>query len=182
MSAAELNPGKVNLVDSTGRHYQVDWLYWQPDQSCVLTVLYDAERVLLIDKLRGFGAGKVSVPGGRIETGETALQAAIRETQEEVGLTPQELREAGRLSFAFTDDFNMHCTVFAAQAWQGSPYSTPEARPFWCPRTEIPYGHMWSDDLIWLPLLFEERPFEARFVFEENLSLWHQIRVKQQSE
>jgi len=172
-----LNPGKISLIDSARQPYEIDWQTWQPSERCVLTVLYDASNVLLIDKLQGFGTGKVSVPGGRIEPGETPLQAAVRETEEEVGLTPLSLREAGRLHFAFTHGFHMHVTVFATQAWEGDLRSTDEARPFWCRRSEIPYGRMWSDDLLWVPLLFEERPFDGHFVFEDNLSLWHQIHA-----
>ena len=41
-------------------------------------------------------AGIWSFPGGRIEPGETAVRAAVRELGEETGLTPADL---GRLSF-----------------------------------------------------------------------------------
>lgn len=33
-------------------------------------------------------AGQISFPGGKIEEGETAIQTAMRETQEEIGLSP----------------------------------------------------------------------------------------------
>lgn len=42
-------------------------------------------------------AGQVSFPGGRIEAGETPEQAALRETQEEVGLDPRLTSLAGRM-------------------------------------------------------------------------------------
>lgn len=38
-----------------------------------------------------FGNGLICGPGGHVEYGETAEQAAIRETQEEFGITPKEL-------------------------------------------------------------------------------------------
>ena len=42
-------------------------------------------------------AGQVAFPGGRIELGETAEQAALREAEEEVGLAPALARILGRL-------------------------------------------------------------------------------------
>jgi 8-oxo-dGTP pyrophosphatase MutT (NUDIX family) len=42
-------------------------------------------------------AGQVSFPGGRIEAGETAEDAALREAEEEVGLDPRAVRLVGRL-------------------------------------------------------------------------------------
>ncbi len=42
-------------------------------------------------------AGQVAFPGGRMETGESAEQAALREAEEEVGLAPGLPRLLGRL-------------------------------------------------------------------------------------
>lgn len=42
--------------------------------------------------------GQVSLPGGAVEAGETIEEAALREAEEEVGITPSEVRVLGRLS------------------------------------------------------------------------------------
>jgi ADP-ribose pyrophosphatase YjhB (NUDIX family) len=54
---------------------------------CVGAVIRDeAERLLLIQRGHDPGAGRWSVPGGRVEAGETDQQAVVREVAEETGL------------------------------------------------------------------------------------------------
>ena len=45
------------------------------------------DRILLIQRKGAHGAGSYSIPGGAIEHGETAREAAVREVTEEVGIT-----------------------------------------------------------------------------------------------
>src|SRR5580692_7537148 len=54
---------------------------------CVGAIIFDeAGRLLLIKRGHDPGAGLWSVPGGRIEPGETDQQAVVREVAEETGL------------------------------------------------------------------------------------------------
>jgi 8-oxo-dGTP pyrophosphatase MutT (NUDIX family) len=43
-------------------------------------------------------AGQIALPGGRIEKDETALETALRETWEEIGITPDQIEILGTLS------------------------------------------------------------------------------------
>ena len=144
---------------------KVDWELWTPTEQAVLCFIFRDQEVLLIEKLRGLGAGKVNAPGGRIEAGETALQAAIREVQEEVTVTPQDLSHLGNLKFAFVDGYNLECLVFRAESHIGTPSSTPEAIPFWNAIDTLPYERMWADDREWLPYLLRHESFTGQFVF-----------------
>ena len=55
---------------------------------CVGAVIKDgAGRLLLIKRGHDPGAGLWSLPGGRVEPGETDAQALVREMREETGLT-----------------------------------------------------------------------------------------------
>jgi 8-oxo-dGTP diphosphatase len=54
---------------------------------CVGAIIRDeAERLLLVQRGHEPGAGRWSLPGGRVEAGETDQQAVVREVAEETGL------------------------------------------------------------------------------------------------
>jgi ADP-ribose pyrophosphatase YjhB (NUDIX family) len=58
----------------------------KPIVAVAAIVFDDAGRVLLVERGRAPGAGLWTVPGGKVETGETLAQAATREVLEETGL------------------------------------------------------------------------------------------------
>lgn len=45
--------------------------------------------------------GEVCFPGGRMETGETAVEAALRETREELGISADDITVLGELDFLY---------------------------------------------------------------------------------
>ena len=55
-------------------------------QLCVGAVVVEEGRLLLIRRGTPPGQGRWSVPGGRVETGETLGEAVVRELAEETGL------------------------------------------------------------------------------------------------
>ena len=120
----------------------------------------------MIRKKRGLGAGKINAPGGRLEPGETALEAAIRETEEEVGVTPVSPSHRGELHFQFLDGLALHCAVYLAEGCIGEPIETEEAIPHWMEPSAIPYHEMWADDIHWLPGLLRGGKFRGYFHFD----------------
>ena len=146
----------------------VPWESWEPQDRCVLTYVMDGDKILLILKKRGLGEGYYNAPGGHIELEETSLEAAVRETKEETGLTVSGLKEKGTLRFQFKDGLRMVCYVFIADSWEGELKECDEARPFWTDKNAIDYDMMWKDDKLWLPLLLEEREFEGWFIFSDR--------------
>ncbi|HUQ38636.1 MAG TPA: NUDIX domain-containing protein [Acidimicrobiales bacterium] len=53
---------------------------------CVGAIAVDGDRLLMIRRGHGPAAGEWSVPGGRVEAGETLAEAVVREVAEETGL------------------------------------------------------------------------------------------------
>jgi 8-oxo-dGTP diphosphatase len=146
----------------------IDWTLWRPTERAVLSFMRDGDRLLLIHKKTGLGAGKVNAAGGRIEPGETAVQAAVRETVEEVCMEPKNPEKRGELFFQFKDGYKLHGEVFLSTEFSGTPAETREAAPFWCAIGDIPYHDMWEDDRYWLPLALKGIPFKAYFIFDND--------------
>ena len=53
---------------------------------CIGAIAIDEDDLLLIRRGRGVAAGFWSVPGGRVEEGETLAEAVVRELREETGI------------------------------------------------------------------------------------------------
>jgi 8-oxo-dGTP diphosphatase len=151
----------------------VDWSTYAPRIRATLLFVRRHGRLLLIRKKRGFGAGKVNGPGGKIAPGETPLAAAIREVEEEVGVTPTGVRARGTLAFVFTDGLTLHVSVFTATGCIGEPTESDEALPFECDETALPFDEMWADDRVWLPALLAGDDVELRAVFDGDTLLDH---------
>ena len=144
----------------------IDWSRWRAKDPATLVFVVKDSSMLLIRKKRGLGAGKINAPGGRLEPGETPLEAAIRETREEVLVTPLDLSYAGVNLFQFVDGYSIHVHVFKALDFEGEPAETDEAAPLWVPVDRIPYEEMWEDDRLWIPLLLRGVPFSGRYIFD----------------
>ena len=155
----------------------MNWSTWSPRERANLCFIRKDNQLLLIRKKRGLGAGKINAPGGKLEPGETALEAAIRETREEVGVTPLGLAQRGELSFQFTDGYSLHCAVFLADDLHGEPIETAEASPFWVAVDAVPYDQMWEDDQHWLPHLLAGKAFTGFFTFDGDSMLTKKVDI-----
>jgi 8-oxo-dGTP diphosphatase len=140
-----------------------------------LTFIQQADRVLLIRKKRGLGAGMINGPGGKLELNESILECAVREVEEEVGLTPLDLTQRGELRFQFVDGYAIHVYVFVARDYKGQLCETEEATPIWFNERDIPYEEMWADDKLWLPHTLSGGSVRGQFIFDEQEMLDHYL-------
>jgi 8-oxo-dGTP diphosphatase len=156
----------------------IDWSAWRGEMLATILFIVKDGQILLIKKKRGLGAGKINGPGGKIDPGETALSAAIRETEEELCITPHAPRKLGELRFSMSDCPDILCHVYRSDGFTGTPTETDEAVPVWTPLGEIPYDRMWEDDQYWLPLLLDDQSFLGRFVFEADRLRWSDVSTE----
>src|SRR6476661_8307543 len=91
------------------------------------------DEILLAMKKRGFGEGKWNGTGGKVEPDENEWQAAIRECQEEIGVTPHGPQLVGTIKFYEKTEpaYGHHAHICGARKWQGEPVETEEMRPQW---------------------------------------------------
>jgi 8-oxo-dGTP diphosphatase len=155
----------------------IDWSRWRPTDRATLLFVIQGDQILLIRKKRGLGAGKINAPGGRIQPGESPVDAAIREVQEELVVTPHAPSLGGYLSFQFVDGYSIYVHVFTSRSCTGRATETDEAVPLWTSTDQIPFHDMWADDRIWVPLLLEGIPFDGRFIFDGDRMLDHRIET-----
>ena len=157
----------------------IDWKRFTPQERAVIVFVRCRDQVLLINKKRGLGAGKVNGPGGRIDPGESAPEAAVREVREETGIEIAEPVEHATLHFSFRDGYTLTAYVFVTRTFTGDPVQTEEADPFWAPLDAIPYLEMWADDRYWLPEVLAGRYVDGQFVFEKDVMLWSHLTVRE---
>jgi 8-oxo-dGTP diphosphatase len=93
-----------------------------PDAASV--ALIDRDKVLLIQRARAPWLGMWTLPGGRLEPGETAEDCVIREVHEELGLSVYALRPIMRLELGGSANFLLQ--VFATQAFEGAIVASDE--------------------------------------------------------
>ncbi len=138
-------------------------------QEATLCFALTPTHVLLGLKRRGFGAGKLTGIGGKLEPDESARDAAAREVREECGLVvaPGDLLARGAVIFRFParPNWNFRVSLFVFHAWTGTPTTSDEIEPLWFARDGVPYNRMWDDASHWLPQVLAGHSVRAEFVF-----------------
>jgi 8-oxo-dGTP diphosphatase/2-hydroxy-dATP diphosphatase len=133
-----------------------------------LAVIHDDEKILLGLKKRGFGMGRWNGFGGKLKEGETIMEAAHRELEEEAGITTDELTERGQIYFSFedgTEDLEIH--IFSSNTYNGEIMESDEMKPQWFAHSEIPYDEMWAEDPYWLPLVLAGKNISGKVHYDK---------------
>lgn len=116
--------------------------------------------------------GKYNGVGGHVERDEDISRAALREIQEETGLTVHAPRLRGIVNIDAGDDqTGIALFVFTAEA-RGRTFSpSPEGSLEWHPRDSLPHDNLVDDLAIILPhtlsLTDDAPPFFARYWYDE---------------
>ena len=112
--------------------------------------------------------------GGKLEPGEQAVDAAVREVFEESGLVVAagDLEPRGLLSyhFPFRESWSQESSVFVCRTWSGEPAASDELDPEWFDLAAVPLDEMWDDARRWLPAVLAGGRVRRTFVFGEDLA------------
>ncbi len=132
----------------------------------------DTKEICLAMKKRGFGEGKLNGTGGKIEDGETVLEAAAREAREEIGVEVAEddMEHVATIAFSFDGkpDWGILGSVFLATQWQGEPAESEEMAPQWFTYDTVPYNQMWVNDRQWVPQVLAGKKLKGSIHFTED--------------
>ena len=139
--------------------------------------------ICLAMKKRGFGVGRWNGVGGKVDkAGETVLEAAIRETKEEIGVDIEisRLNKIAELSFNFPHNpaYDQMVHAYFVEEWNGEPTESEEMNPKWFSVKELPYSEMWPDDIYWVPEVLKGNLIKGSFQFgEKDIILNKEINI-----
>jgi 8-oxo-dGTP diphosphatase len=138
----------------------------------------DQDRFLFLYRGKKAGdvhQGKYNAPGGKIEPGESPLEAVFREVLEETGLRVTYCRRLGFLAFpGFHEDaeggaVDESVHVFLVTGFEGDMLTEcDEGVLEWVPAARVMELPLWEGDRHFLPFVIDERRFEGKLVYEKG--------------
>lgn len=149
-----------------------------------ICLLCKGQNLLLGVKKKGFGAGKINAPGGKVKEPEKIKSAAAREIFEEAGIQVEEtaLQQVAVLQFYFETEPIFEGHVFLIKQCEGEAKESDEMKDFqWYSIEKLPFDEMWVDDRQWMPLVLSGKKIEGRVDFNSDGSevknfLWKEVK------
>jgi len=117
-----------------------------------------------------FGGGFWNGFGGKVDEGESYLQAAARELEKECLIHGGDIELAGVLEFRHRDEPGVvrEMPVYEVTNAVGEPDETEEMCPEWFEINKLPLEKMWQSDNYWLDLFFEGKGFYGKFFYDNK--------------
>ena len=143
-----------------------------------LCYLHHDAHTLMIHRTKRVGdihAGKWNGLGGKFEAGESPEECAIREVCEESGLEIETPRLCGLLMFPGFKGNDWYIFVFTASEFSGEPKENEEGFLEWIPDAKVESLPLWPSDHVFLPWIREGKFFSAKFVYEGDEMLGHEV-------
>ncbi|MCJ7553183.1 MAG: 8-oxo-dGTP diphosphatase [Ignavibacteriaceae bacterium] len=138
---------------------------------CYVTDKNQTETLMIhrVKKQNDYHEGKWNGLGGKFDPGESPEECAIREIEEECGLKVKSLTMKGFITFPLFDGKeDWYVFLFTANEFEGTLIDSPEGHLEWIPNEKLTEINLWEGDKIFIPWLFEDRFFSAKFNYEDG--------------
>jgi len=107
--------------------------------------------------------------GGHVEDRESPEECILRESMEEAGITPRNLRLRGILTFLIDDLYEMSF-LYTADGYTGEITECNEGDLVWVPKSEVQQLPIWEGDRIFFDLLeSREDVFSLKLIYEQDV-------------
>lgn len=104
--------------------------------------------------------GKYIGVGGKTEENESPEECLLREVSEETGLTLDNYRYRGIITFVSDCTEGEYMHLFTSESWHGTlNYDCDEGELCWVKKSEISTLPLWEGDKVFLNLLETQRNF-----------------------
>ncbi len=120
-------------------------------------------------KENDYHEGKWNGLGGKFEFSESPEECAIREVREESGLIVKDLKLKGFITFPMFDGKDdWYVFLFVIDKFEGELINSPEGTLEWIPNEKLTELNLWEGDRIFIPWLFQEKFFSAKFNYKDG--------------
>jgi 8-oxo-dGTP diphosphatase len=129
-----------------------------------------------IKKENDYHRGKWNGLGGKFEPGESPEECAIREIEEESSLIIKKIKMKGFITFPLFDGKeDWYVFLFTADDFDGKLIDSNEGKLDWIPNSKLTDINLWEGDKYFIPWLFKEKFFSAKFIYENGDYISHEV-------
>lgn len=117
--------------------------------------------------------------GGKLEEAETPFECVVREVKEEVGITPNNLKYRGIITFVSDIYGTEYMHLFSASGYSGKLNTDcKEGVPEFVKKSDVYSLPLWEGDKIFLSLLdTESRFFSLKLVYRGDKLISHKLEL-----
>jgi 8-oxo-dGTP diphosphatase len=141
-------------------------------QLATLCYVVKNNKTLMIHRTKkenDYHEGKWNGLGGKFDSGESPEECAIREVREESGLIVEKPKLKGFITFPMFDNVkDWYVFVFTFEDCKGELIDSNEGKLDWIPNEKLLELNLWEGDKIFIPWLFQERFFSAKFNYSNG--------------
>lgn len=142
-------------------------------QLATLCYVMNENKTLMLHRVKkenDYHKGKWNGLGGKFEAGESPEECAKREILEESGLVVENPLLKGIITFPMFDNIkDWYVFVFTSDKFTGELIHSNEGNLEWIDNDKLTDLNLWDGDKIFIPWLFQDRFFSAKFNYEKGL-------------